>query len=246
MVALIIAVTGKRKVNAILRKNVPTLTSSGDCNARNSQYARKSSGPDLERNAIAVSFNFRVIGYRLHQNEPIREWFWTKSPGPGKILIMRKIFLCFLVLAVSLPNVGCTKFKNFFGNAKEISPEEVVKQFIDLSAGSKMDSDRIKLQNLCSGEMRRAFERMTTEAYRISYLNSNVKILEVKILDSDISGESAKVHYQVTIDNRQGTDATKEINERVVELVKNQGAWYIDAIRLEGSDKVAFTRGMIF
>jgi hypothetical protein len=163
---------------------------------------------------------------------------------------MKTFFASVLFVTLSLSTVlglsGCTQIQKLFGVHKEVAPEEVVKQFIAVSASAKQDYDKAKIQDLCSGEMRRAFERMTPEAFRISYLNSNVRVTDIKIINRVIQKDSAQVHYQVTVDNRQGTDATQEINERVVELVRTQGAWYIDAIRLEGSDKIAFTRGMIF
>lgn len=126
------------------------------------------------------------------------------------------------------------------------SPEEVVKYFIELSAAAKEDDVRNKLQGLCQGEMRQAFERMTPEAFKISYLDSNLKLKDVKILEKSTENTKAKVVYEVLLDNPTGTDATTETNQREVELVQQQGAWYIETIRPKGSDKIAFTRGMIF
>lgn len=129
-------------------------------------------------------------------------------------------------------------------NAK--SAEDVVKQFIEYSSVAKEDADRKRLLDLCTGEMRAAFEKMTAEAFRLTYLNNNVKVKSVKILDSRTEKETARVRYQITIDNNQGTDPTQEINEREVDLVLSNGTWYIETIRPKGSDKIAFTRGMIF
>jgi hypothetical protein len=56
----------------------------------------------------------------------------------------------------------------------------------------------------------------------------------------------AKVRYQVVIENLQGTETTLETNEREAELKKGSNGWAIESIRLKGSDKIAFTRGMIF
>src|SRR4051812_36196658 len=73
-------------------------------------------------------------------------------------------------------------------NAK--SAEEVVKIFIELSSGAKEDADRKRLLDLCTGEMRQAFEKMTAEAFRLTYLNNNVKVKSVKILESRTEKEN--------------------------------------------------------
>ena len=126
------------------------------------------------------------------------------------------------------------------------SPDEVVRSFIELSTTAKEPSDRKKLQELCLGELRRTFERMNDEAFRLIYLDTKVAVLEFKVVESSMQGETAKIHYQVMVDNKQGTDPTRELNSREVDLTRSQGAWYIESIRMKGSDQVAFTRGMLF
>ncbi len=126
------------------------------------------------------------------------------------------------------------------------TPEDVVKSFIDLSATAKDGAVKAKLEQLCSGEMRRAFERMSDEVFRISYLTSNLKVGDVKVLEAATENETARVRYQIAVENTQGTDPTKEVNEREVELSRSQGVWYIDSIKLKGTDKIAFTNGMMF
>jgi hypothetical protein len=126
------------------------------------------------------------------------------------------------------------------------SPEETVKSFIELSASAKDKADKLKIQALCVGELRRAFDRMTDEIFQMSYLSNNVKIEDLKFIQSKVDGETARVLYQVSIENKQGTDTTKEVNQREVELARTQGSWQIESIRMVGSDNVAFTRGMMF
>src|SRR5688572_17797015 len=75
------------------------------------------------------------------------------------------------------------------------TPEEVVRSFVELSAGSKAEDDKKRLQELCLGEMRRTFERMNEEAFRLIYLDSKVTILDFKVLESKIDGEAARVAY---------------------------------------------------
>lgn len=131
-------------------------------------------------------------------------------------------------------------------NTTATPPQDTVRRFVELSAGVKEDTDKQKLLELCQGEMRRALERMTPEAFRVAYMSNAVKLKEVKILNTELEAQTAKVSYQVFLDNPQGTDPTQEINQREVELVLVAGSWLIENIKAQGSDQIAFTRGMIF
>jgi hypothetical protein len=154
---------------------------------------------------------------------------------------MKKLVPLTLVFFLAL--ASCNRHESRLANA---SPEDIVREFVMLSASSKGLSDKKTLQELCSGEMNSAFDKMTDEVFRISYLNTNLKVRDLKILDTSTQGETARVHYQVVVDNPHGTDPTLETNEREVDLARQQGRWYIESIRGKGSDQIAFSRGMIF
>jgi hypothetical protein len=126
------------------------------------------------------------------------------------------------------------------------SPEDTVKRFVELSAGAKAPDDKRLLEELTAGKMRRAFQQMSDESFRIVYLKNAIKIKELKILENATEGVNATVSYSVSVENTQGTDTTNEVNEREVLLTLSQGAWYIESLRPKGSDSIAFTKGMIF
>lgn len=128
------------------------------------------------------------------------------------------------------------------------TPDEVVKKFVSLSASAQEDGDRKKLESLCAGPMRSAFERMTPEAFRMAYINTNLKIKSIEIVDSKKETNSARIHYRVTVDNTQGGNPAEEINEREVELTWSdlEKRWVIGSLTPKGSDKLAFKKGMIF
>lgn len=126
------------------------------------------------------------------------------------------------------------------------APEDTVRRFVEISAAVRDDDDRKRLLELCQGEMRRAFERMTPEAFKVAYTSSAVKIKDLKFVDTKVTEGTAKIHYQVTLDNPHGTDPTQEVNSREVDLVLSGNNWLIENIRATGSDQIAFTRGMIF
>ena len=159
---------------------------------------------------------------------------------------MKKIFLPLFVISLAL-SLSCTrKQAALFSPSSSRSPEDTVKQFLDISAQAKSKDDRKRLQELCQGDLRRAFERMNDEAFQLIYLDSRVTILEMKILESKTESDAATIGYQVTVDNQQGTDRTKEINQREVELKRTNGTWLISSIRVKGTDQIAFTKGMFF
>jgi hypothetical protein len=158
----------------------------------------------------------------------------------------------FLALFLIISFAACTKS----GKAPEApavpsaaekakTPEELVRSFVELSAAAKDPGDKQKLQNLCSGEMRGALEKMTDEGFRLAYLG-NLKVTDITFVESKIDGDLAKLRYRVSVENGQGTDTTKEENEREVELVQVQGIWRMQNIRMKGSDKIAFMNGMVF
>ncbi|MCX6102560.1 MAG: hypothetical protein NT000_04775 [Proteobacteria bacterium] len=152
-----------------------------------------------------------------------------------------------LILIVPFLFLACTKFKLMESTAPVIqSPTEIVKLFVQLSASAKSPGDKRRLIEASGGDFKRAFERMSDEEFKLTYLNGQIKIENINVLDSVIEVDKAKVRYQVSLENKQGTETTLETNEREVELRKGDSGWLIEAIRLKGSDKIAFTRGMMF
>lgn len=155
---------------------------------------------------------------------------------------MRKILAITVSLGLALAFTACTRR----ANQTAAGPEDVVREFVTLSAAAKNVSDRKTLGDLCTGEMKGAFDKMSDEVFKISYLNSSLKMHELKVIGTTTEGDTARVHYRIFLDNPHGTDPTTEANEREVELVKKDGRWLIETIRGKGTDQIAFTRGMIF
>lgn len=156
---------------------------------------------------------------------------------------MKKL-ISVIVLSLCLFN-GCTK-KEAPALSAAASPEDAVRSFVHLSGEAKETNDKNKLTGLCSGEMKFAFENMNEEQFRLFYLNGNLNIQELKILSTNVNKSQAVILYQVVVENRQGTDITKEINEREAQLTEGPTGWLIESIRPRGTDKLIFSRGMVF
>lgn len=158
---------------------------------------------------------------------------------------MKKTLLYFVFPSLMLALAGCVKKAQTVAPAIE-GPEAVVRRFVDISAAVKSDEDRQRLIALCQGELRRAFERMSPEAFRLAYTASAIKIKEFSVLEKKQQTDTASVAYRVVLDNAQGSDATMETSTREVELVLVGNSWLIENIKPQGVDQIAFTRGMIF
>lgn len=153
---------------------------------------------------------------------------------------MKVLFAVLLLLFSS-----CTRWtENIPGLGRD--PESVVRVFLETSAGAKGASDKQKISDFCVGEMKNAIDGMSQEAFKLTYLDAKITVREIKILDSAILGDEAKVRYEVSVENAGGTEPTEETNQREVDLTRVGRKWYVEAIHLSGTDKIAFTRGMIF
>ncbi len=159
-----------------------------------------------------------------------------------QLITMKNLIFAFLIFFL-----GCTKHQQSqTASLSELNPSGVVKAFVELSASARTTDDKKRLIESCGGDLRRAFERMSEEEFKLAYLSSQLKIEKIEIKNATTQDDTAWVHYQVTLENKQGTETTHEINEREVQLRKISGGWIIEAIRLKGTDKLAFTRGMMF
>ena len=157
-----------------------------------------------------------------------------------------KNLIPFLV-CLALLSSSCTKKKvEESAPTQPVSAEEIVRNFVRLSTQAKDLPDKNGLSALCSGDMKSAFETMNEEQFRLFYLNGNLNIKEFKITSVNKEDGKTKVQYQVTVENRQGTDVTHEVNEREADLVESPSGWLIEAIRPKGVDKLIFSKGMTF
>jgi len=151
-----------------------------------------------------------------------------------------------LILISLIAFLGCTRNPKSQTSSVENNPDAVVTTFVELSVASKTAEDKKKLLNSCGGDLKRAFERMTDDEFKLVYLSGQLKVEKMEILKTQIQNDTASVHYRVSIENKQGTEVTQETNEREAQLRKNTSGWVIEAIRMKGTDKLAFTRGMMF
>lgn len=151
-----------------------------------------------------------------------------------------------LLITLLIFSFGCIKKNQLETASVAANPTDVVRTFVELSAASKTPEDKKKLLVSCGGELKRAFERMSDEEFKLIYLSGQLRVEKLEIIKTDIQNDSALIHYRVIVENNQGTETTKETNEREVQLKKTDSGWVIDAIRLKGTDQLAFTRGMMF
>lgn len=156
-------------------------------------------------------------------------------------------FLSLLALAFT---GACTKRTatsgSSAGNESPQEPAAVVRKFVELSAGAKDLRDREALQKMSTGAVLAAFEKMSEENFQMSYLGNRIRVKDLTIVESHQEGAAAIVRYKVTIENAGGSDTTTETNERQVQLRQMDGRWVIENLQVYGTDKIAFTNGMLF
>jgi ketosteroid isomerase-like protein len=157
---------------------------------------------------------------------------------------MRRHRVWFAVVLV-LSAMGCTK-KTPPEPGAELEPTAVVRKFVELSAGAKDLRDRQALQQMATGPVREAFEKMSEETFQMSYLGNRIRVKDLAIVESHQEGAAAIVRYKVTIENAGGSDTTTETNERQAQLRQLDGRWVIENLQVYGTDKIAFTNGMLF
>lgn len=152
------------------------------------------------------------------------------------------LFVCLTFLASS-----CTQKKQEEPiPSQPVSAEETVRNFVRLSSQAKDVQDKTALSGFCAGDMKSAFDTMNEEQFRLFYLSGNLSVKELKITSVTKEDSKTMVQYQVTVENKQGTDVTHETNEREAELVESPQGWLIQAVRPKGVDKLIFTKGMTF
>ena len=162
-----------------------------------------------------------------------------------KLAHLRASLLAFIVVIAAS---ACTKKTDNLAElaAAKLTPEQSVEKFVRFSASAESIQDRMKLRDLCQGKLRQAFDKMSDTNFQMTYLTGGVVIESFKVVSSKVEAGDALVHYQVSVQNKQGAEPTQEVNEREVSLVQVNGVWFLDSIRPAGKDQVAFVNGMIF
>jgi len=142
---------------------------------------------------------------------------------------------------------ACTKKASTSSDASAPQePAAVVRRFVELSAGAKDLRDRQELEKMSTGPVHEAFQKMSEENFQMSYLGNKIRVKDLTIVESHQEGAAAIVRYKVTIENAGGSDTTQETNERQVQLRQMDARWVIENLQVYGTDKIAFTNGMLF
>lgn len=161
--------------------------------------------------------------------------------------VITQVSATLMLAAIGL--VGCTPKTGTPAAGDAGTPQEpaaVVRKFVDLSAHAKDLRDRKALEEMSTGPVRDAFTKMSEENFQMSYLGNRLRVKDLVIVESHQEGAAAIVRYKVTIENAGGSDTTTETNERQVQLRQADGRWVIENLQVYGTDKIAFTNGMLF
>lgn len=152
--------------------------------------------------------------------------------------------LCLLILVTACHklNIG-----------EQSSPQKTTELFIYRSSHAKKIEDKKNLENISTGLILDVFKNMDETRFHDFYIQKNIEIKKITILNVEEEGDRAKVRYQVIVNNLSVQPAAEETLERELFLTKTQNAnwiqptkWSVDWIQILSHDKIAFTQGMVF
>ncbi len=137
-----------------------------------------------------------------------------------------------LLLANLLFLAGCSQMCS--PNRKDMTPEEVVQRYLDISLNMTDIGEREYLINLTTGTLRDALEQATDETLQNAFINQNFHLEGYSVVERrDRTPRETEITFLLTYRNlgpeRQlkPEEAPQISTENTVAVVKYKGAWAI-------------------
>lgn len=137
------------------------------------------------------------------------------------------LVMCALVLT------GCT---SMCGTSRgNLTPEQVVEGYLDTALNMKEVSERDKLIEYTTGNLRAAIESAPPETIKTAYVDRKYKILNYSVVERrDRTPRETEITFQLTYNDlgadaqaAASKDAPKVTTENTVSVVREKGAWLI-------------------
>jgi hypothetical protein len=133
------------------------------------------------------------------------------------------------------------------------SPAKTTELFIYKSSHAKKMEDKKGLEEMSTSLILDVFKNMDEARFRDFYIQKNIDVKKITILNIEEEGDRAKVRYQVVVNNLATQPPAEETLERELTLTKTQNGnwiqptkWSVNWIQVLSQDKIAFTQGMVF
>ena len=134
--------------------------------------------------------------------------------------------LCFLVLA------GCT---NMCSKSRlDLTPEEVVQSYLDISLSMSSIDDKARLLNLTTGNLRNAIEQASDETLNQAFVSKRFHLEAYSVVERrDRTPRETEITFVLTYRDMTNhpesspDEAPQVTTENTVAVIKYKGAWAI-------------------
>lgn len=132
---------------------------------------------------------------------------------------------------VALVLAGCTSMCDK-GRAG-MTPEQVVEGYLDVALNMSDVSERDRLLDFTTGNLKAAIEGSSPETIKAAYVDRKYRIENYSVVErKDRTPRETEITFQLTYhdigtDNRSPEDSPKVTTENTVSVVKEGGAWMI-------------------
>ena len=128
--------------------------------------------------------------------------------------------------------IGCTKMCG--PNRMEMTPEEVVEAYLNLSLNMNSIEDKSKLVNLTIGNLRTALLEASDETFEKAFINKNFNLESYSVVERrDRTPRETEITFLLSYKNLgknrevQPDKAPHITTENTVAVIKHKGAWAI-------------------
>ena len=135
------------------------------------------------------------------------------------------------LLVVALMITGCT---NMCGVKRAaMTPEQVVEGYLNVALNMKDVSERDKLMEYTTGNLRHAIESASVDTIKTAYIDRRYQILNYSVVErKDRTPRETEISFQLTyndlgVENATPQDAPKVTTENTVSVIKANGLWMI-------------------
>lgn len=135
-----------------------------------------------------------------------------------------KLFLRISPFVVLL--IGC----NFFSGPDKDSPQGVLKEYIARTFALKSFSEKSRLLELTTGEVKEALEKLDSESFTKHFLESKKELMSMKLRDErKISDDRYSITYELSYSSKPSDDQVTIKKHALFE--KKDGKWFIAEVK---------------
>lgn len=140
-----------------------------------------------------------------------------------------------VMMMILITATGCTSLCS--RDRKDLSPEEVVQSYLDISLNMKEIDQKAKLINLTTGNLREAIEQASDDLFTEAFIKQNYHLESYSVVERrDRTPRETEITFLVVYrdlgpERKLKPDEAAQIStENTVSVVKYKGAWAIQDV----------------